>query len=119
MSERGFIAVERGILDHPVIGARKPFSDREAWLWLLFEAVWKPRPVRAVNGRAAGIVSLQRGQLTYSRSYLAKAWGWKEKRVRGFLFRLERERQIARQTGHLQTVITICNYEFYQSPLAS
>jgi hypothetical protein len=48
---------------------------------------------------------------------LAKAWGWTEKRVRGFLFRLERERQIVRQTGHLQTVITICNYEFYQNPL--
>jgi hypothetical protein len=119
MSKRSFIAVERGILDHPVIGARKPFSDCEAWLWLLFEAVWKPWRVRAINGRAAGVLSLERGQLTYSQSYMARAWGWSEKRVRGFLFRLERERQIARQTGHLQTVITICNYELYQSPLSS
>jgi hypothetical protein len=43
MSERGFIAVARGVLDHPVVGARRPFSDFEAWLWLLFEAAWKPQ----------------------------------------------------------------------------
>jgi hypothetical protein len=119
MSERGFIAVARGFLDHPVVGARKPYNDSEAWLWLLFEAAWKPQRVRVTNGRAVGCVTLERGQLTYSRSYLAKAWGWTEKRVRGFIFRLERDRQIVRQTGHLQTVITICNYELYQSPLSS
>jgi hypothetical protein len=119
MSERGFIAIARGILDHPVIGARKPLSEYEAWHWFLFEAAWKPRRVRVTNGRAAGFLLLERGQLTYSRSYLAKAWGWTEKRVRGFLFRLEKERQIVRQTGHLQTVITICNYELFQSPLSS
>jgi hypothetical protein len=49
---------------------------------------------------------------------MAKAWGWSEKQVRTFLMRLERDRQIARQTGQLQTVITICNYELYQSPLS-
>jgi hypothetical protein len=113
----GFIALARGVFGHPVVGARPPLSDLEAWVWLCFEAAYKPRRVRVTNGRAAGFLLLERGQLTYSRSYLAKAWGWTEKRVRGFLFRLERERQIVRQTGHLQTIITICNYEFYQNPL--
>ena len=75
--------------------------------------------MRVTNGRAAGFVTLERGQLSHSRSYMAKAWGWTEKRVRGFLFRLERDRQIARQTGHLQTIITICNYELYQNPLSA
>src|SRR5262249_54287555 len=99
MSERGFIAIARGALDHPVVGARKPFSKFEAWLWLLFEAAWKPRRVRVTSGRAEQYLTLERGQLSYSRSYMVTAWGWKEKGVRGFLFRLERDRQITRQTG--------------------
>lgn len=119
MSVRGFIALARGVLDHPVVGATKPFSYFEAWLWLLFEAAWKSRRVRVTNGRAANYIVLERGQLSHSRSYISAAWGWTEKRVRTFLLRLERDRQIALQTDHLQTVITICNYELYQNPLAS
>ena len=116
MTERGYIALARGVLGHPIVGARNPYSDLEAWLWMLFEASWKPRRVRVTNGRSAGFLQLARGQLSHSRSYMAKAWGWSEKRVRTFLYRLEKDRQIVRQTGHLQTVITVCNYEFYQSP---
>jgi hypothetical protein len=116
MTGRGFIAVARGILDHPVVGAGKSYSDFEAWIWLLTEAVWKPRRIRVTNGRAVGTVELKRGQLSHSRSYMAKAWGWSEKRVRTFLYRLETDRQIVRQTDHLQTVISICNYDLYQSP---
>jgi hypothetical protein len=115
-SGRGYIAVARGVLDHPTVGAGKVYSDLEAWLWLLFEAAYKPQRVRISNGRAHEALQLERGQLSHSRSYMAKAWGWTEKRVRGFLFRLEKDRQIVRQTGRLQIVITVCNYELYQNP---
>jgi hypothetical protein len=115
-TQPGFIAIARGILNHPTIGAGKHYSDFEAWLWLLFNAAYKPVRVSITNGRAREIIELQRGQLTHARSYLAPAWGWTEKRVRGFLFRLEKDGLIVRQTGHLQTLITICNYERYQNP---
>jgi len=116
MAERGYIAVARGLLKHPVVGATKPYSDLAAWLWLLFEATWKPHRVAVKNGQTREVVALERGQLTYSRSYLAEAWGWSEKRVRTYLGRLEKDGQIERQTGRLQTVITICNYDVYQTP---
>jgi len=119
MSEHGYIALARGILDHHVVGARKPYSEFEAWAWLLFEATYKPRRITVTNGRTREVLELRRGQLSHSRSYTAKAWGWSEKRVRGFLLRLEKNQQIDRQTGHLQTVISICNYERYQSPETS
>src|SRR6185437_9561054 len=106
MNERGFIAVARGLLEHPVVGAQKPYCETVAWLWLLMEASWKPRRVRLTNGRAVAYVHLARGQLTCSQSYLAKAWGWSEKRVRTFLGRLEKDGLIALQTGGLQTIIT-------------
>lgn len=114
MSARGFIAVSCGILEHPVVGAEKPYRQIEAWIWLLLEAAYKVRRVRVSNGRAVNIIELNRGQLSHSQSFLAKAWGWSEKRVRTFLGRLEKEGQIALQTDGLQTVITICNYGEYQ-----
>jgi hypothetical protein len=102
-------------LDHPIVGAQKPYSPTEAWIWLLFEAAWKARRVRVTNGRTVGTVAIERGQLSYSRSYMASAWGWSEKRVRSFLDRLEMDRMINRQKGQPQALITVCNYETYQT----
>jgi hypothetical protein len=117
MSERGYIALARGVLDHSVVGAGKSYSDFEAWVWLLFEAAYKPRRICITNGRARETVQLERGQLSHSLRYMAKAWGWSsDKRVRTFLNRLKTDAQIDTQTDHLQTVITICKYELYQNP---
>src|SRR5262245_53912056 len=114
MTTRGYIALARGILDHPIVGARKPFDYHAAWVWLLFEAAWKERRVRVKNGRTESAIQVKRGQLSYSRDYMARAWGWTHKRVRTFLRRLEKEGMIALQTGQQQTVITIINYDVYQ-----
>jgi len=35
MTERGFISLARGVLDHPIVGAGQKYSALEAWLWLL------------------------------------------------------------------------------------
>jgi hypothetical protein len=67
------------------------------------------------NGRSQQIVNLERGQLTYSRSFLCKAWSWtSDKTVRTFLARLKKEGMVDLQTGQLQTIITICNYGVFQ-----
>jgi hypothetical protein len=67
------------------------------------------------NGRTAEMLNLERGQLSFSRSFLRKAWNWpSEKRVRTFLSRLQREHMIDLQTGQLQTVISICKYDVFQ-----
>jgi hypothetical protein len=117
-AEHGFIALARGIFDHPIVGPRKPYGDFEAWVWLLMEAAWKGRRVRVTNGHTADVITIERGQLTYSYNYMAQAWGWSTKRVRTFLHKLERDHQIELHTGHLQTVITVCNYDHYQTPSA-
>jgi hypothetical protein len=107
----GHINVARSIFDHPMFDDGRPLSPREAWLWLISNAAWRPMQVMVRNGRSQQLVSLERGQLTYSRSFLCKAWSWtSDKTVRTFLARLEREGMIDIQTGQLQTVISICNY---------
>jgi hypothetical protein len=107
----GYINVARSIFDHPMFDDGRPLSPREAWLWLISNAAWQPVQVMVRNGRSQQLVSLARGQLTYSRSFLRKAWSWtSDKTVRTFLARLAREGMVDLQTGQLQTVISICNY---------
>lgn len=115
-SATGHINVARSIFDHPMFDDGKPLSAREAWLWLISNAAWRPVQVMVRNGRSQQLVSLERGQLTYSRSFLRKAWSWaSDKAVRTFLARLEREGMIDLQAGQLQTVISICNYGVFQN----
>ena len=119
MSERGFIIVARSILDHPLVGARKPYSRLEAWEWLLLEAAWKPRRSGFQAGRHIGTICLERSQLSHSLRFMASKWGWSVKQVRTFLVGLETDTMIATQTDTGQTVITICNYNTYQMGMSS
>lgn len=112
MTDAGYIIIQRRLLKDPLL--RDDFYFR-AWLWLVSEAAWQLRRVAVTNGRTTEIIELERGQLSHSRSYMATTWGWSEKRVRTFLRCLEKGGMIDVQAGRLQTVITICNYDNYQS----
>jgi hypothetical protein len=110
----GNFKVSRSIFDHPMFDD-EPMTRREAWLWLISSAAWQPLRIQVRNGRATELINLERGQLSHSRSFMKNNWKWtSEKKVRTFLSRLERECMIDLQTGQLQTVITICNYDLYQ-----
>jgi hypothetical protein len=117
MKAAGHFKVSRSSFDHPMLfGDDRPYSPFEAWLWLISNAAWRPMQVLVRNGRATELVDLERGQLSYSRSFLCRAWRWtSDKTVRTFLGKLRQERMIVLQTGQLQTVITIRNYDIYQS----
>jgi hypothetical protein len=111
----GHINVARSIFEHPMFHDEKPLSRMEAFLWLISSAAWQPLQVMVRNGRSRQLVNLERGQLTYSRSFLRTAWRWtSDKTVRTFLAQLKREGMIDVKTGQLQTVISICNYGAFQ-----
>jgi hypothetical protein len=111
MSDRGRFIVDRSAFDEPLL--QNPVQFR-AWMWLVSEAAWQPRRQSVSNGRATVVIELQRGQLTHSLTYMAKAWNVSVKRVRTILDRFETGSLIGTQTGTLQTVITICNYDTSQ-----
>lgn len=113
----GTFSVDRGVFDHPLFRG-EPYSQREAWLWILAEAAFKP--TRARFGRLT--VPLQRGQFVHSLRFMARAWGWSPERVRRFVALLIAEnmlntgtvtgtRQLAR---HFARVLSVCNYDEYQ-----
>lgn len=105
----GFALTHRTVFDHPLFEGDA--ARLGAWLWLVGKACWKPTPFD-ISGK---IVTLQRGQICVSRSQLAKAWGMSPSAVERFLTRLETEQMIGRATGQGKSVVTICNYDKYQS----
>jgi len=113
-----FYLMHRGWLDHDVFGdpEREPLCRRAAWAWLIDHAEYAVKQVRI--GRT--LITLQRGQLSHSLRYLAKAWGWNQERVRRFLADLAARDMVvtANATACVtaQKVVTICNYERYQAP---
>jgi hypothetical protein len=109
LSERGVFALDRGWFEHPTF-KREPFTEREAWAWLISEAAYKHHWCRV------GSVSVEvaRGQVAHSLRFMANKWKWAEPRVRRFLGRLKSDAMIDTQSDAGVTVITVRNYDKYQ-----
>lgn len=107
----GFVRVSRDLLEDEAF-ADEAFSEREAFLWLIFEASFKAREKRV----GSAIVKLGRGQVAASTRFMAKAWKWSESRVRRYLDRLKNRRMVSCVADAGVTVVTLCNYDKYQSP---
>src|SRR3981081_1422740 len=110
-SDRGFITLHRRIFQNPIVGSNPAYFH--AWVWLLCEAKYKPTRHR-IPGRSA-VINLQRGQLSHARSFIAEALGLSEQRVRTFLNHLKTDGMISIEINQGQMVITICNYDEYQT----
>lgn len=106
----GTVNISRCLWDDEAF-AKDPFSEREAWIWLIAEASWKPRKKRVGDY----IVSLERGQLAHSTRFLASAWRWTHSKTRRFLDRIEKLDLIRRKTDTGVSVISICKYNDYQN----
>jgi len=89
----------------------QPFTEREAFMWMVMEASWKPREKRI----GSVVVSLERGQLAASIRFMANAWNWQKSTVDRFLKRLENRDMIGTASGTGVNVITIRKYNEYQN----
>jgi hypothetical protein len=137
LQQRKFwFAVCSDMFGHEVVGAHikspKPVDPKRqswqpfvAWQWLIKEAARRERQ-RVIKGRQ---IPLQRGQLAVSERYFGHEANWGRKAVRVFFERLQRFRMITiggseagrdqdgtrTKKGPALTVVTICNYDAYQS----
>lgn len=100
------------VFDHPVLD-NGPFDRRSAWLWMIAKA---NRFDNRVSHKGKPL-EIKRGQLLAGRAFLADKWGWSEKQVRLFLDLLHAENMIEKgqSNGHYANIITICNYDVYQT----
>lgn len=91
----------------------KPFSRGQAWVDLIGLANWKDNMVIIRDDN----FHLKRGQLVGSYRFLGKRWGWGAKRVSNLCQTLKRQQRITLSTQHQTTIITVCKYDSYQTPL--
>lgn len=105
----GFYLMHRGWLESPVF-AKEAFTEREAWVWLIEEANYKP-DYWNICGRK---VLLPRAQLSHAIRHLSETWGWNKSKTERYLGKLKKWDMIETRTETGQLVITICNYDEYQ-----
>lgn len=123
----GFIPISRKLFNNFLWVEKREFSHAEAWIDLLQLARFEANSTKEViNGR---VIEYERGERPLSLRLLADRWTWSKNRVDKFLNLLVSERMIRKRTaqgtaigttsgtgnGTRQTIITICNYESYNS----
>lgn len=108
----GWVKVHRELEEH-WIWTEKPFSKGQAWIDLIMHAQFsEERKKISIKGKLYG---LKRGQQARSEQTLAKTWGWSRGKIRRFLTRLKDEQMIVQHSDNKTSIITILNYDKYQS----
>jgi hypothetical protein len=109
----GYLRVQRDRFGHKLFRASKtnPFCRGYAWDWMVAQACWRATTYD-IRGKT---VTVDRGQFVASPDEMAMAWGWARTSVQRFLSRLQTDHMIGQETGHNKTIITICNYDKYQT----
>lgn len=123
----GFIPISRKLFSNFLWVEEREFSRAEAWIDLLQLARFEANSTKEIiNGK---VIEYERGERPLSLRLLADRWKWSKNRVDKFLDLLVSEHMITKRTtqgtpsgtdkgtgcGTKQTIITICNYETYNS----
>jgi len=96
---------------HHEISERKPWCDGYAWSYLYARANHRAAIVNFRNQ----YLHVERGQLVTSKLKLQGIFGWSKKRVNSFLTSLEVGGMSTIRTTNRFIIITICNYDKFQS----
>ncbi|HFQ3078776.1 TPA: DnaD domain protein [Staphylococcus aureus] len=107
----GWISIDRSIQNHWLFKEKRTFSKFEAWIYLLMEANHSKAKVPIGNQ----IVTVERGQRLRSILTLSDLFNWSRFKVKTFLDLLESDGMLEVKTTSKYTLITIVNYDFYQS----
>ncbi|HGL5764303.1 DnaD domain-containing protein [Staphylococcus aureus] len=107
----GWISIDRSIQNHWLFKEKRTFSKFEAWIYLLMEANHSKAKVPIGNQ----IVTVERGQRLTSMLTLSDLFNWSRFKVKTFLDLLESDGMLEVKTTSKYTLITIVNYDFYQS----
>ena len=105
----GWFAIKRGAHDHAIF--KKNPERFFVWTWMIATAAWKPTRMDA-GGK---IVDVNRGQLLTSYRQMSDATGVGIQIIRTLITRLQRENAIDTETNTGRMLITIRNYDKYQS----
>lgn len=111
-----YIPISRRLFEHQLWCEERKFSRFEAWLDIVQSARFEDTK-QLIGNR---FIEVKRGQILVSLRFLAGRWQWSTKKVNSFLDLLIQDKMITKETPKEtgQTVITICNYDKYNSQLS-
>ena len=107
----GWISIHRKIFDNPY-WLSEPFTRGQAWIDLLLLANHTKGFFRLRNGKK---INVKRGQCAWSEEALAERWRWSRGKIKRFKNELENEQQIVQEKSMNLGLITIINYNKYQT----
>jgi len=111
--EKGWISLNRSLLDHWIWKDSNELSKAEAWIYLLMAANHSEKPKKVVIKDK--VLMCGRGESLRSLETLSKDWNWNRSKVRRFLKVLEKENMIRHASETVTSRISICNYDTYQT----
>lgn len=107
----GWISLHRSIEDHWLWETDRAFTRLEAWIDILLMVNHKEKKIMIGND----LITVKRGQKITSIRKLCERWSWSNSKVKKFLELLERDEMLIVKSDTKKTVITVVNYDFYQS----
>ena len=111
MAIQGYIKLYRQIQECWLWFDDEKFTKGQAWVDLLLLANHKDKRMSFKEQ----IITIRRGQFVTSIAKLSERWGWSFNTTKKFLNLLESDNMLIRKSDNKKTLITIVNYEIYQS----
>lgn len=111
MSNQGYAKIYRTIQNHWLWHTKEPFDKRSAWIDLILLANW-----RTHSGMYGGKpITYKRGCVYRSILELSDRWRWDWRKVKRFLMALENDGMVHVSSTTHGTVISLTQYDYYQS----
>ncbi len=107
----GYVKIARGIFKHNMF-KDEPFTEREAWIWLICGASYKDDTIRIPNTNI--VTKIKRGEYMASYRFLATKFKWPISRVKRVIERFKSGLMLNTRVEQGITFITIENYDEYQ-----
>jgi hypothetical protein len=108
----GYIKLHRKLMDSRVFANE---GLLKVWIWCLCKASYKTQWVPMKTGRGETVVQVNPGEFIFGRKQAADELGMKQTSVRDRMNKLEAMQNIARQPATHYTIVSIINWESYQS----
>ncbi len=111
--EKGYIKLSRKFFENKIWQAARAFNEGEAWLDLIQLARFETSEITSRIG--VHEITWGRGQYPASNRFLMRKWGRSEQWVKTFLSKLKKEKMITVDSSQGVNVITLLNYDAYNS----
>ena len=108
----GFINLHRTLLDNMIFSSQ---TGLKIWIWLLLKASYRKRHVSLKIGKGETTVTIERGQLLFGRYKAEEELCIDGSTIYKWIKKLEENDMILIQSSNQYSIITICNYDTYQS----